>query len=84
MTCAVHAEEGQRLVAVRQATFVMLRRRPEALVLGVQADGVVYTSTPGESVTLPVNGSWIVADRGRTPGAHPESSGTAPGSGWST
>lgn len=53
------AEEGQRLVAVRQAAFELLRRRPEALVLGVQVDGMVYAPTPGESVTLPLNGAWI-------------------------
>ncbi len=53
------AEEGQRLMAVRRATFELLRRRPEALALGVQGDEVVYATTPGESIALPLNGGWI-------------------------
>lgn len=53
------AEEGQRLMAIRRATFELLRRRPEGLVLGVQGDELVYIPTPGESITLPLNGGWI-------------------------
>lgn len=53
------AEEGQRLMAIRQATFELLRRRPEALVLGVQGDELVYIPTPGEAITLPLNGGWV-------------------------
>jgi len=53
------AEQGQRLMALRQATFELLRRRPEALVLGVQGDELVYIPTPGESITLPLNGGWV-------------------------
>ena len=53
------AEEGRRLMAVRQATFELLLRRPESLALGVQGEGLVSISTPGESITLPVNGGWV-------------------------
>ena len=53
------AEEGQRLMAIRQATFELLRRRPEALVLGVQGDELVYHPTPGERIKLLLNGGWI-------------------------
>ena len=53
------AEEGQRLMAIRQATFELLRRRPEALVLGVQGDELVYDPTPGERIKLPLNGGWV-------------------------
>ena len=53
------AEEGQRLMAIRQATFKVLRRRPEALVLGVQGDELVYSPTPGERIKLPLNGGWV-------------------------
>ena len=53
------AEEGQRLIAVRQATFELLRRRPEALALGVQGEELAYVPTPGESITVPLNGGWI-------------------------
>ena len=61
------AEEGQRHMAIRQATFELLRRRPEGLVLGVQGDELVYIPTPGESITLPLNGGWI----SQTGGEHP-------------
>ncbi len=53
------AEEGQRLIAVRQATFELLRRRPEALALGVQGEELAYVPTPGDSITLPLNGGWV-------------------------
>jgi hypothetical protein len=53
------AEEGQRLMALRQATFELQRRRPETLVLGVQGDELVYIPTPGEAITLPLNGGWV-------------------------
>ena len=53
------AEEAQRLMAIRQATFELLRRRPEALVLGVQGDELVYDPTPGERIKLPLNGGWV-------------------------
>lgn len=60
------AEEGQRLMALRQATFEVLRRRPESLALGVQGDELIYIPTPGESITLPLNGGWI----SQTGGSH--------------
>ena len=60
------AEEGQRLNAVRQATFELLRRRPNALSLGAQGEELAYVPTPGESITLPLNGGWI----SRTGGEH--------------
>lgn len=53
------AEEGQRLMAVRQAIFELLRRRPESLVLAVQGEDLLAVTTPGESVTLPLNGGWV-------------------------
>ena len=53
------AQEQQRLMAIRQATFELLRHRPEALVLRVQEDELVYGPTPGESITLPLNGGWV-------------------------
>ncbi|WP_419947465.1 hypothetical protein [Candidatus Palauibacter sp.] len=53
------AEEGRRLIAIRQATFELLRRRPETLLLGVQEDELVYIPTPGKSITLPLNGERV-------------------------
>ena len=53
------AEERQRLMAIRQATFELLRHRPEALVLVAQGDELAYIPTPGESITLPLNGGWV-------------------------
>lgn len=53
------AEEGRRLMAVRQATFELLLHRPESLALGMEGEGLVSISTPGESITLPVNGGWV-------------------------
>lgn len=53
------AEEGQRLMAIRQATFELLRRRPQSLAFGVQGEDLVSITMPGVSLTLPLNGGWV-------------------------
>ncbi len=36
-----------------------MRRRPEALAIGVQGEELAYVPTPGEGITLPLNGGWV-------------------------
>lgn len=58
------AEEGQRLMALRQATFELLRHRPESLALGIQGENLVSITMPGEANTLPLNGGWVAQTGG--------------------
>ena len=43
-------------LAARENTLEVLARRPARLVLGVDGERLVYTPTPGQSVTVPMDG----------------------------
>ena len=47
---------GENSLAGRENTLEVLSRRPVRLVLGVDGEQLVYTATPGVSVTVPMNG----------------------------
>ena len=51
--------ELQRTMALRNATFGVLRVRPARLSLRVAGDHLVYTPAPGPVLTLPLNGSSV-------------------------
>ena len=53
---------------VTDATYSVLRRRPDTLELRVDATALVYMPTPGDSLALPMNGESVVrtAPRRRT------------------
>ena len=48
--------ESLRSSAVRHAMFEVLRRRPETLSVRVDGITLVYTSSPGPSIEIPMNG----------------------------
>lgn len=45
--------------ALREATFGVLMRRPGTLVLQAAGEQLVYAPTPGERLTLPLNGGSV-------------------------
>ena len=47
---------GESSLASRENTLEVLARRPIRLVLGVDGAQLVYTPTPGQSVTVPMDG----------------------------
>ena len=50
-------ESRQMSVAHMRTTIEVLRRRPETLVLTVNAAQLVYTPIPGETLTVPMDGT---------------------------
>ena len=50
-------ESRQMSVAHMRTTIEVLRRRPETLVLTVNATQLVYTPIPGETLTVPMDGT---------------------------
>ena len=53
-------EEGNKLLAIRHATYELLRRRPNALSLDVPGDELVYVTPSAEDIRLPLGGGWVV------------------------
>ena len=52
--------ESRRMsVAHMRTTIEVLRRRPATLVLTVSETGLVYTPIPGETLTVPIDGTQI-------------------------
>ena len=52
-------ESRQMSVSHMRTTIEVLRRRPETLVLTVNATQLVYTPIPGETLTVPMDGTDI-------------------------
>lgn len=53
-------EEGNKLLAIRHATYQLLRRRPNVLSLAVPGDELVYVTPSAEDLRLPLGGGWVV------------------------
>lgn len=51
--------EMNKEAALREATFEVLMRRPATLVLQAAGEQLVYAPTPGERLTLPINGGAV-------------------------
>ena len=57
-------ESRQMSVSHMRTTIEVLRRRPETLVLTANATELVYTPIPGETLTLPMDGTDIEVREG--------------------
>ena len=53
------AAEGIASPGVREATYEVLRRRPEILTLRADSAKLVYMTVSGEDVEVPLNGRWV-------------------------
>ncbi len=53
------ATEGVASPGVQEATYEVLRRRPEILTLRADSAKLVYMTVSGQDVEVPLNGRWV-------------------------